>query len=176
MRIAVEKIFISVSSNIKALRSQKYRLDTQRVSCIISLRIKTLYTVAMVKSSIARSDNGKTQMLGKKGECLAAHFLQSQGYGILENNVRFQRWELDLIAEKNRELIFVEVKTRRGTRFGYGEEAVSRKKQKNALSVGFDYLKKHSSSKFTKWRFDIIAIDIDSDGSVKEVRHMKDVY
>ncbi|MBI2463531.1 YraN family protein [Candidatus Peregrinibacteria bacterium] len=115
-------------------------------------------------------------MLGKKGERLAAHFLQSQGYGILESNVRFQHKELDLIAEKNGELIFIEVKTRRGTNFGHGEEAVSHKKQKNVLSVGFEYVKKHPALKFLKWRFDIIAIDIAADGSAREVEHIKDVY
>lgn len=49
---------------------------------------------------------------GKQGESLAADFLESKGYQILERNWRFRKAEVDLIARKNNELVIVEVKTR----------------------------------------------------------------
>jgi putative endonuclease len=49
---------------------------------------------------------------GKFGEDLATEFLIKKGYKILERNYRHRRSEIDIIAEFNNEIIFVEVKTR----------------------------------------------------------------
>jgi putative endonuclease len=50
---------------------------------------------------------------GKAGEELAAQYLERNGLKILERNYRFERGEIDLIAEEGEELVFVEVKARR---------------------------------------------------------------
>ncbi len=56
--------------------------------------------------------------LGKQGEEIAADFLKKKGMKILERNFRTPFGEIDVITEKNRKLHFVEVKTRRSTKFG----------------------------------------------------------
>ena len=62
---------------------------------------------------------------GKVGEDLAANFLEQIGFKIIKRNYRFERGEIDLIAEEGDELVFVEVKARRSTTFGTPEEAVT---------------------------------------------------
>ena len=66
--------------------------------------------------------------LGKEGEEAASAYLSSRGYRIRHRNWHVGKLELDIIAEKDGELIVVEVKTRRNTRFGLPEEAVTERK------------------------------------------------
>ncbi|HIL58830.1 MAG TPA: YraN family protein, partial [Rhodothermales bacterium] len=62
--------------------------------------------------------------LGQKGEALAADYLEAKGYRLLDRNYRFEREEVDLVmfeptpANDGGEIVFVEVKARRGTGFG----------------------------------------------------------
>jgi len=65
---------------------------------------------------------------GKLGEDLAAKYLQQLGYLILERNFKTKFGEIDLIAQKNHFLIFVEVKYRSSLFFGYPYEAVNKRK------------------------------------------------
>ncbi len=60
--------------------------------------------------------------LGRLGERLAAEKLLSHGYRILERNFRCRCGEIDLVAEDGQDLVFVEVKTRRGTGYGLPRE------------------------------------------------------
>jgi len=62
---------------------------------------------------------------GKYGEDLACHYLQKQGYKILERNFRIRGGEIDIIALEDKTLVYVEVKTRTSHQFGYPEEAVT---------------------------------------------------
>lgn len=78
--------------------------------------------------------------LGKCGENFAAEVLESQGYSILERNFRCRLGEIDLIAEKNGELCFVEVKTRNSDAFGRPSEAVTRDKQKRIKRTAAFYM------------------------------------
>ena len=72
---------------------------------------------------------------GRAGERLAAVQLESQGYRILETNFRCRYGEIDLIVEDECDLVFVEVKMRRGTASGLPEEAVDARKQRRLLQV-----------------------------------------
>jgi len=71
--------------------------------------------------------NRKT--LGKIGEDFAAAMLAAEGYRILRRNFRCPLGEIDLIAEKDGEISFIEVKTRRSLRFGLPSEAVTGEKK-----------------------------------------------
>ena len=84
--------------------------------------------------------NMKTTELGKIGEEFAANLLELQGYRILERNFRCRTGEIDLIAEKDGEISFVEVKTRRSARFGRPAEAVSTEKQRRMRKTAEFYL------------------------------------
>ncbi|GAA1000079.1 YraN family protein [Subtercola frigoramans] len=64
-------------------------------------------------------------VLGRRGEALAAAYLEQQGYSILDRNWRCEIGELDLVAEKHGVTVFVEVKTRSGLRYGHPFEAIT---------------------------------------------------
>jgi putative endonuclease len=110
---------------------------------------------------------------GKAGEDLAAQFLEQRGLKILERNFRFERGEIDLIAEEGEELIFVEVKTRRSNAFGTAEDAVTEKKQEQIRTVAEGYLFIHEIDD-RPCRFDIVAIDY-KNGSA-EIHHIRDAF
>lgn len=73
----------------------------------------------------AKSHN---QSVGKKGEIIAAAYLRRMGYEILALNYRAGRGEIDIIAQFDGTMVFVEVKTRTTGNFGFPEEAVTQKK------------------------------------------------
>ena len=93
---------------------------------------------------------------GKKGEQLAKDFLENQGYIIHELNWRFQHKEIDIIAEKNNEIVFVEVKSRKNSDFGEPEEAVTDKKQQLLIDAAEAYIQGKNIE--LEARFDVISI------------------
>ena len=106
--------------------------------------------------TLANSKNDKS-IVGKEGESLAHEFLLNAGYQILEKNYRFSRGEIDIVAEKDNVLIFIEVKTKKFGDFGDPITWVTRKKQKQIGSVAKGYLfEKKIMDK--DCRFDVIAI------------------
>ena len=113
--------------------------------------------------------NNARQMLGRKGEQMAEQALRERGYRIVEHNFRCRYGEIDLIAEEQNDLVFVEVKTRRGTAFGRPEEAVTRAKRRKLAEVASYYLDMHNASE-RSWRIDVVAIDFNYDGKFREVR------
>ena len=68
--------------------------------------------------------------LGRRGELLAKSYLENNGYEILDENWTYGKAEIDLIAYKDRMIIFTEVKTRSGNYFGEPEDFVDKRKQK----------------------------------------------
>ncbi|HYW34214.1 MAG TPA: YraN family protein, partial [Balneolaceae bacterium] len=72
---------------------------------------------------------------GREGEELAAAYLESKGYTILERNYFFERAEVDLVAHDDNAIVFVEVKMRKNTTFGEPAEFVTDEKQKNVLKA-----------------------------------------
>ena len=68
--------------------------------------------------------------LGRDGESAAASIYQARGYALLARNWRCPAGELDLVVARDGLLVFCEVKTRSGTAFGDGYEAVTPSKQR----------------------------------------------
>ena len=75
------------------------------------------------------------QILGNQGEELAANFLKKNKYKIINRNYRTPYGEIDIIARKNKLIVFVEVKTRSTTYFGSGLEAITRKKYNTMCGI-----------------------------------------
>lgn len=86
----------------------------------------------------------------------AAAYLKEKGYRILEKNYRCPLGEIDLIAEESGYLVFIEVKYRKTSRLGTGEEAVNTKKQRRILGAARWYLMEHGMHLY---RFDVAAIN-----------------
>lgn len=94
--------------------------------------------------------------LGVLGEEMAAVYLQKKKYKIIEQNWRFGKEEVDIIATKDRTLVIVEVKTRNSSFFGEPEQAVSRAKQGHLVRAAHAYVQKKDLD--MEVRFDVIGI------------------
>lgn len=114
--------------------------------------------------------------LGKRGESLAADFLNAKGYHVLDRNYRFERAEIDIVALRldPAEVVFVEVKTRRSTNAEYPEEAVDKAKKKRIFRVADSYLYERQLLNVPV-RFDIIAIDW-SNAEHPLIHHIEDAF
>ncbi|HIE15709.1 MAG TPA: YraN family protein [Bacteroidales bacterium] len=111
--------------------------------------------------------------LGKQGEQLAVDFLKKKGFVILERNWRFHHKEVDIIAEKNNTLIFVEVKTRTTDYFGYPFEAVTPHKQLFLIEAANGYLENNDLDK--EVRFDVVSI-ISNNMEKPNITHIPDAF
>ncbi|MCJ8166152.1 YraN family protein [Pontibacter sp. E15-1] len=108
---------------------------------------------------------------GQAGENRAAAYLQEQGYTILRQNYRHRRAEVDIIAQKENLLVFVEVKTRGTDRYGYPEEAVDFRKEALLLNAADAYIEE--SGWQHEARFDIIAVTLTVPATV---HHIEDAF
>ncbi len=102
--------------------------------------------------------------LGRRGEDLAAGYLESKGYVVLDRNYRFERAEIDIVCyqpgpvpENGGDIVFVEVKARSGTGFGRPEEAVGDAKQRQIVHAARAYLYERQLEG-APCRFDVVAI------------------
>ncbi|MBN1325566.1 YraN family protein [Candidatus Falkowbacteria bacterium] len=113
-------------------------------------------------------------LIGKFGQQLAAEFLQKRNYIILLPNFYSRFGEIDLVAEKDRQIIFVEVKTRLGRNFGLPEDALNFNKSKKIKDTALEYLTKNNINS-DNYRFDLVAIEIDKIKKRAQIRHYKNV-
>ncbi|MDP9022588.1 MAG: YraN family protein [Actinomycetota bacterium] len=101
------------------------------------------------------------QRLGTAGEDLAAAYLRERGYRIAARNWRPHgvqlRGEVDIVAVRGDVLAFVEVKTRRGERFGGPLEAVTWRKQARIRALATAYLQQAGAGRWVV-RFDVIGV------------------
>ena len=96
--------------------------------------------------------------LGRRGEMIAWQELVRRGYQILEKNYRCALGEIDIVAQKNKTLVFVEVKTRSQDDFyGIPEEAVHAAKQRKLLRLASYYLKAKKKTG-TAVQFEVLAV------------------
>ena len=96
---------------------------------------------------------------GRQGEEIAAAFLSGKGYRILERNWRCSGGELDLIAADRETLVFVEVRSRSGSRFGLAEESITPAKQARLIDLAQTYLQARAEPT-PRWRIDVIAVQM----------------
>ncbi|QQK07314.1 YraN family protein [Miniphocaeibacter halophilus] len=99
--------------------------------------------------------NSKT--IGNKGENLALEFLLNKGYNYIERNFSTRTGEVDLILQDNEYLVFVEVKLRKNTKFGYPRDFVTLNKQNKIISTAESFIQINNLYDFQP-RFDIVEI------------------
>lgn len=110
---------------------------------------------------------------GNASEVAAARFLEGKGYKILAHQFRTRRGEIDLVAEKDDELIFVEVKARKNTRFGYPESAVRRDKIRKMAMAASRYMEENKIEN-KSFRLDVVAMLLRPDGGFA-IEHLEGV-
>lgn len=106
---------------------------------------------------MARKKDVRRIDIGKEGEKTAADYLKKNGYRIDEVNYRCPIGEIDIIARDKKDLVFVEVKSRKSDALGYPEEAVGHKKQVKMSQLALWYLQEKKLNGACA-RFDVVAI------------------
>jgi len=111
-----------------------------------------------------------TRSFGQLGERLALQRLHATGYTIRETNYRSgAAGEIDIIAEQDGTIVFIEVKARRGSRNGTATEAVTPRKQERLITLSETYAAEHTPD--SPLRIDVIAIDFTPDGRLLSLNH-----
>jgi putative endonuclease len=110
--------------------------------------------------------------LGQKGEDKAVEFLEKKGYKILHRNWKSPGNEIDIIAENEEYIVFVEVKTRTSGYLMEPQSAVNREKRRSIQNAADTYIKRYEIDK--QGRFDIIKVI--AKGDSLEIDHIPDAF
>lgn len=110
--------------------------------------------------------------LGKAGEDAAIAYLEKHDYGIRHRNWHRGHLEIDIIAIKDNEVVFVEVKTRKNETYGDPYEAVDMKKASNLMKAADTYIRLYEID--NPIRFDILSITGDKDNF--KIEHIKEAF
>ena len=119
----------------------------------------------------------RKQLVGNSGEEIAARFLRENGYTVKDRNIHLSHNELDIVAENENYIVFVEVKTRSyanddGTSdYGTPGMAVDRKKRGDTVKASRAYLAKHRTTK--QPRIDVIEVYLKQNENTDEPKIIK---
>jgi len=124
------------------------------------------------------------KQLGNFGENIACYYLKNKGYKILDKNYSRkwiqgpQKGEIDIIAQKDDNIHFIEVKTLTESnreRFSVisPEEKVNFQKQKQLIKITQDWLSEKKVPLESKWQIDAVAIKIDLGLKKAKIRHIQ---
>ena len=103
---------------------------------------------------------------GKLGEEIAREFLEKKGYKIIEQNYKTKYGEIDLVCQKGKELVAVEVRTKKGDMFGSPEESLTKKK---LHKIWFNAQARGAS------RIDAVCIVLKLDNTVERLEHYENI-
>ena len=108
---------------------------------------------------------------GRFGEELVVKHLQQQGWRVIATNWRCRAGEIDIVAQEDDSLVFVEVRTRRSDSFGTPEESITPRKQARLRRLGATYVQR--SSWTGPWRIDVVAVRLHSGGRAPDITHYR---
>ena len=112
---------------------------------------------------------------GDRGEAFARRYLLRQGYAIRELNWSSLYGELDIIAERDGLLVFVEVKARRGRDTEAALAGITERKRERMLKAIYQYLDSCGLDWDCAWRIDVIAVALDGRGAAR-IAHVEDAF
>ena len=111
----------------------------------------------------------RSRDIGALGEKIAAEYLTGLGYMIREQNFRSREGEIDIIAEKDDFLVFIEVRTRTSNSYGTPEESVTAQKKERLIALAEAYIEDRDDLP-SSWRIDVVAIEL---GPKREVSRLE---
>ncbi len=115
----------------------------------------------------------KNLEIGRLGEAIAKRYLQDNRYTIVAQNYKTKYAEIDLIVRHKDILVFVEVRTRIGERFGTPEESINRKKINKLIKNARGYV---AGKRYNKgYRIDVVCIVLDENKKVKRIDHYRNI-
>ena len=113
--------------------------------------------------------------LGSWGERQARLYLEAKGYTLLAANFRTRNGEIDLVTRQGSELVFIEVKTRRGGAFGGPEESISPSRAERLALVAEEYMQSSGCGSYdseSEWRIDLVCLNLDRGGKLLSIDHI----
>lgn len=116
--------------------------------------------------------------LGTAGEGQARRYLETRGYRFVASQWRSAGCEIDLVLWDREELVFVEVKTRRGEGSGRAAESVSDRQVRALVRAGLAFVAGLAAAGEHEpiWRIDLVAVTLDSAGRVADVTHVENAF
>ena len=122
-------------------------------------------------------DKTQNKSIGRLGEDLAEKFLRRKGYRVISRNFSTRYGELDLIGTKDGRLVFIEVKTKIGDRFGQPEEMINRKKVSQIMRIAQSFIlrNKEIASKYPLHQVDAVCIVLGDDNSLVRLDHYENI-
>ncbi len=114
---------------------------------------------------------------GRRGEAIAARYLEEEGWEILAQNWRDGHRELDLVARRGSTVAFVEVKTRQGDEFGHPFEAITPRKRREVETAARAWIRVELAEAHSRleFRFDALAVCL-APGSPPVIEHLPDAW
>ncbi len=112
-------------------------------------------------------------IVGAKGEYAACVYLKKNGYKILKRNYKKSFGEIDIIAKKNEDISFVEVKTRKNEDFGRPCQAVNESKKSKIRKTAMAYIVENALDE--NYSFDVIEV-FHSGGEIIKLEHIKNAF
>jgi len=116
----------------------------------------------------------KRSETGALGENIAADYLVDKGYTIRERNFRTREGEIDIIADRDGTLVFIEVRTRRSRSCGTPEESITEKKKERLVALAEAYMEDRDDLP-DAWRIDAVALELDSNDRVSRIELYENV-
>lgn len=121
-----------------------------------------------------RKSQHERQSLGDFGERVVAAHLEARGYTIIDRKFRVPEAELDLVARRGDDVVFIEVRTRRGGETGMAALSVNASKAAKVLHAVEWYLERHPELGELPARIDVVTVELDRDGRLLAVEHFED--
>ena len=120
--------------------------------------------------------SSSNRRLGDWGERQARLHLEEKGYSLLANNFRCRAGEIDIVARQGDQVVFVEVKARRGDAYGRAEESISTARAERLAVVAEEFMQTRMAGEFdsgTAWRIDLVCLNMDRQGRLLSVNHIE---
>ncbi|MCD4705438.1 YraN family protein [bacterium] len=114
------------------------------------------------------------QKLGNLGQKLAVKYLKKKNYQVISKNINFRQGEIDILAEKDNILRFIEVKTRSNLNFGDPIYSITRQKKKHLKNFIALYILKNRIQE--DYRLEYIFILLDKKTKKAKIKHLDDIF
>lgn len=159
-----QKIYLALERLLPTVKDEKGWMLAAMNRC------KNLLNKA--EARVGLLNNGPQHLkMGAWGEELAAAYLREKGYVILERDWHSVHRDIDIIAQQDNCIVFVEVKARHKRDYGEPQQAVNYKKRKNLRLAINHYI--HYRKLDKPWRFDVITIVGEMGNEMPEINHIE---
>ncbi|MCL1903671.1 MAG: YraN family protein [Oscillospiraceae bacterium] len=125
-----------------------------------------------------KNSNNIKKIRGDFGEIAVTDYLLKRGYKIVESNYRKRQGEIDIIAVQNKEIVFIEVKTRKFGSMTDALEAVTYEKRRKIIRTAYAFIKENPRFTNMNARFDVagVVITTDSVPQLLELNYYADAF